>query len=197
MTDSKLPTTELSKAAQQTAIDEHSQFLAEQFDGEATIEDAKQAFNPAGFSIERVCWSGFSSQGDGACFEGSWRAKDVAPGGVAEYAPIDAELHRIAAGIEAIAAKFPFASFTVKNCGHHSHEYCTEFDVSICNEDGDEIETPEREQAEKNLIELARDAMRWTYRQLEKEYDWTMADEQVRESIEANGYEYTEDGKID
>ena len=50
--------------------------------------------------------------------------------------------------------------------------------------------------AEHNFEEAARDCMRWIYHRLEKEYDWQNADEQVAENIEANEYEFTEEGEI-
>ncbi len=186
---------ELSGAARERAIEAHRQFIAEQWDGETTIEDAKQMLAFAGFDVGRVFYSGFSSQGDGACFEGSWRASDVAAPAMKDNAPLDTELHRIADGMAELAAKFPHAHFNVTHRGHYSHKYCTEFAVSVVNEDGDEM--PGADEAEKALIELARDAMEWIYRQLEKEYDYQTAEAQVIESIEANDYEFTADGKLD
>jgi hypothetical protein len=38
--------------------------------------------------------------------------------------------------------------------------------------------------------------MKWIYRQLETEYDWLNADEQVDESIEGNDYQFTDNGRI-
>lgn len=188
---------ELTDKAKGTAREWYRDGLFSQgiWDGDATIEDAKQCFSLVGFDIERVPFSGFWSQGDGACFEGSWKASDVQPGKLVEHAPQDAELHRIAAEIERIAVLFPFASFTVENSGRYCHEHSTSFSVSIPTEDGDEIDTHERETAEKALIEASRDAMRWTYRALEADYEWQAADEQVDESILANGYTFDEDGK--
>lgn len=188
---------ELSGPARQRAIDAHRQFIGDQWDGETTIEDAKQCFAFAGFDIKEVHYSGFSSQGDGACFTGSWRAADVNAAGMKDHAPVDSELHRIADRLAAIAALYPFASFTVKQRGHYMHEYCTDFTVSIVDENGDELPESIAGTAEADLIELARDAMRWTYRQLEKEYDYQTAEAQVVESIEANAYEFTADGRID
>lgn len=182
---------ELSGPARQRAIDDHRQFIAEQWDGETTIEDAKQMLAFSGFDVGRVFYSGFSNQGDGACFEGSWRASDVAAPAMKDNAPEDKELHRIADGMAAIAALYPLASFSVTHKGRYSHEYCTDFDFN----EGDGPELAGDDAAK--MIELARDAMRWIYRQLEKEYDYQTAEAQVIESIEANGYEFTEDGRID
>lgn len=165
------------------------------FGAECVIEDAKRVFAHCGVTIDRVGYSGFWSQGDGAHFVGSWSAADVKPGGVKQEAPIDETLHSIAAEFERIAALFPLASFTVKHSGHYQHENCTEFSFSFPDANGDETDAPGATQAEEDLEKAAKDAMRWIYRQLEQDYEWRNADEQVDESIESNGYTFTEEGE--
>lgn len=181
-----------------------------EFDAEFIIEDAvtqgeamgiefaeRQAKLMSGKTIGKpiVYYSGFSSQGDGACFEGSWRALDVKPGKLAEHAPQDVELNRIAKEFERIALAFPNSSFSVKHRGHYYHKYETVFDVRIFDNDDNEIDTPESSQASEDLIETARDFMQWIYRQLEKDYNWRNKDAQVDENILANEYTFTETGK--
>ncbi len=184
---------ELGAKAQEKARDWFRHSL--QFDGETTIEDAKQCFAHAGFEIEKVYFSGFSSQGDGACFEGKWKAAEVDPAAMRAHAGVDTELHRIADELAKIAAAFPHSSLSVKHRGHYYHQFCTDFTVSICDEQGDEIDTPAREDAEKALIDLSRDAMAWIYSQLEKDWDYENADEQIAENIRLNDYAFTEEGK--
>lgn len=163
---------------------------------ESTIDDAKECLGRAGFDIDNVWFRGFWSQGDGACFEGSWRAKDVNPAAVREYAPRDEKLHQIADECARIAGLFPYAFFFVKHSGHYSHEYCTEFDVHIVDENEDEIRTEEADKAEKALIEVSRSAMRWIYALLEDAHREEYGDENVAENIRINGYEFTEDGEF-
>jgi hypothetical protein len=50
-------------------------------------------------------------------------------------------------------------------------------------------------EAEEAAIETARDAMRWIYRRLEREYEYQNSVECVDEVIRANEYEFTEDGR--
>ena len=129
-----------------------------------------------------VYFSGFSSQGNGACFEAKWRASNV------QNKPLpfeDQELQRIHAEYQRIAALFPDAVFTVKHRGHYYHENCTEFDIYL------------GEEAEDALIECSRDLMRWIYRSLEREYDYHNSDDMVDENIRINEYDFTEDGDID
>ena len=57
---------------------------------------------------ERIHFSGFWSQGDGACFEGHYRhAKGAAPH-IHAYAPQDTELHRIADSLPIVCRIFPY-----------------------------------------------------------------------------------------
>lgn len=148
----------------------------------------------------KIWWSGFWSQGDGACFEGTWRARDVKTDKVAEgwgEGPATTEIKRIAAVFGELAKKYPFAYFIVKHRGHYSHEHCTEFDFDLDGVEGSEslISEKEWDEACEALKENAKDFMRWIYRQLEKEYEYQNSDEQVDENIRANEYLFTEEGK--
>ena len=105
-------------------------------------------------------------------------------------------IKRIAAVFGEIAKDYPEASFKVKHRGHYSHEYETQFDVSL----GDTLDNLEGITQEKydavadDLVGAARDLMRWIYRQLEAEYDYQMSDEAIDESIQCNEVEFNEDG---
>lgn len=152
-----------------------------------------------------IYWSGFWSQGDGACFEGSWDASKVNAKGLKNEASEDKELHRIVDGFAEIAKEYPEGSFRVKHTGHYSHSHSTSFDVELPNAQEDELEydSPEFKllqvklgKDEDTLIELARDFMNWIYKQLEKEWDYQNSDEQIDETIRANEYEFSEDGHV-
>ena len=152
-----------------------------------------------------VYFSGFWSQGDGACVEGTWLASDVKVDRLKEREPQDEELHRIVDGLAELAKEYPDGYFSVKHRGHYSHPGCTAFDVELPTEQENELEydSPEFKllqvklgEDEETIIELARDFMDWIYKQLEKEWDYQNSDEQVEESIRANEYEFLEDGTI-
>lgn len=173
------------------------------FWSECQIEDAKEIGAWMGIDIDNIYFSGFWSQGDGACFEGTWRASDVKADKLKEYAPQDKELHRIIDGLAELAKEYPDGYFSVKHRGHYSHSGCTSFDVELPCEREEELEydSPEYKalqvklgEDEDTLIELARDYMNWIYKTLEKEWDYQNADEQVDESIRANEYEFLKDG---
>lgn len=136
-----------------------------------------------------IWYSGFSSQGDGACFEGSYSYAKDAPKKIRAYAGQDSELHRIADQLQKIQRKNFYAlAASVSHRGHYYHSGCTSIDVE--RNDGREM----TEDAEEEIIQLLRDFMDWMYRQLEKDYEYRMSDENVDESITINDYEFDEDG---
>lgn len=197
---------ELDDKAKERARDWYRQHALDDEWWDYVYEDAKTRLALAGFDIDRIYFRGFSYQGDGACFEGSWSAKGVKAAELKEYAPADEELHRIVDALAEIARQHPDATFSVKHSGHYYHEHCTRFSDVEYGED-DPIETlpyggPEYQERAaylggrtEELIELARDAMRWIYARLEAEYEFLNSDEQVDESIRANEYEFTEEGR--
>ncbi len=139
-----------------------------------------------------IFFSGFWSQGDGACFEGSYSYRKNAPAEIRAYAPQDTDLHRIADILQAVQKRnFYQLRAEVSHRGHHYHEYCMAIAVE---RDGSAAQVL-TEDAEDTVIEALRDLARWLYRQLEREYDWLTSDEVVDETIIANGYTFTEDGR--
>jgi hypothetical protein len=197
---------ELDERAKETARDWFRQFVfTESHDWEHVLDDAKECLKLAGFTVDNIYFSGFSSQGDGACFEGSWRASDTKPvKAMKQHAPKDKTLHAIAAEMRAIAKLRPNASMSVKQRGHYNHEGCTEFsvtsdgpewedDVARSNAEWDELRARDTAIGDR-IEEASKDAMRWIYRRLEAEYEYQNSNEVVDENIEANEYEFTEEG---
>lgn len=131
-----------------------------------------------------IYWAGFYSQGDGACFEGSFDGDKVNPTGLREHAPQDSELQRIADGL----AQARGMTATIRHTGHYSHEHSVTFDW-----DYDESKAGA---TEEDIEDLLRDFMRWIYRALEREYEYVMGNECVAETIEANEYEFDESGRL-
>jgi hypothetical protein len=205
---------ELSPKAQEKARDWYRQASAgDTFFSDSIIEDAKEIAALMGIEFDKrdvrtvggktiqkpcVLFSGFSSQGDGACFEGTWRASNVKPSNAKEYAPQDERIHKIAAEFERIALEFPQGSFSVRHSGHYCHERCIDFTFELLPDyEGvlDPADEKRIENAERDLVNAARDFMKWIYRHLEKEYEYQNSDEQIAETIQANQYTFTDDGK--
>ena len=114
---------------------------------------------------------------------------------VKEYAPKDAELHRIAKGLQEVQKKWFYGLVgSVKHQGHYYHEFCTVVDV--CKRDEQEWFSTVPIEVQDELTDLLRDFMRWIYRTLQEEYEYLSSDEQVLEMLDANEYDFTEDGEI-
>lgn len=169
---------------------------------EFVIDEAKEQGQFLGFDeIEKIYWTGFWSQGDGACIEGTWRASNVQLDKVADGWGEDlatTEIKRIAQVFAEIAKQYPYANFRVVHRGHYYHEYCTEFTFDSgegYDSEDSEVDYDKFSEAEDGLTEAARDFMEWIYRRLEKGYEYQNSDEVIEENIKANEYTFTETGK--
>ena len=182
---------ELSDEAKEKAREWYRRESDDSDFSECVIYDAKECGRIIGIDIDKVYFSGFCLQGDGACFEGSYRYAKGGAKAIRAYAPQDAELHRIADTLQAIQRdNFYRLRANVEHSGHYYHEHCTRIEVEDCENQYRDIGD-----ADKEVAESLRDFMRWIYRNLEKEYEYQNADEQVDEAITANGYEFTEEGE--
>ena len=158
-----------------------------------------------GVEVEQIYFSGFWSQGDGACFEGcvaDWRAFLNSLGYTNEVL-INFARH--------------YWTFKVKHYGHYAHENCTQFDSDIPSpDDTDEdsylrafgpyyeddlrakawlavLKTFEFAASEAEFIDKFKDHMRELYKRLQAEYDDLTSDEAVWEAIVANELDTTKE----
>lgn len=139
-----------------------------------------------------IDFSGFSSQGDGACFIGRYRPVKDAFSKVEEYAPQDVTLHGLAASLDEAMAKCDHSlRTTVKHTGLYSHSYSMDYEH--------EFDTPREDIDFVSIWEEVEDVFRrfadWIYRALEKEWDYRNSDEAVDEMILANEYTFTAEGR--
>lgn len=198
---------ELSAAAKDKARDWYRNASAgDNFWSKSVIEDAANVADILGIDLRQrpaklmsggtrtdpaIYWSGFWSQGDGACFEGNYAYAKGAAKKIREYAPQDAELHRIANELQALQSRYFYAlQCSMKTSGRYSHSGTMQFNV-WCDRDNS---APLTDDAEETLPQLMRDFADWIYRQLEKEYEYQNSDECVDETIRANEYEFNENG---
>ena len=134
------------------------------------FEDSKAIAALMGWTIKDIGFSGFWSQGDGAHFVGFMGYAKGCAKAVKAYAPTDKELHAIADRWQALQRRYFYRiESSVKHRGHYSHENCTEFDISI----NRACDFPSEVTDETK--DIARDFMRWIYRQLEREYEYQQA----------------------
>lgn len=141
----------------------------------------------------RVYWSGFSSQGDGASFEGSYSYRKGCRRLVRKEFPTDKQLHQIADTLTQVQRKHGYRlTASISQSGNYVHEYTMSVSVTI-----DTVMQREADaETEETILEAMRDFARWIYKGIEAEYEYRMSEENVDESIRVNEYEFTEDGEI-
>ena len=197
---------ELSDEAKQTAISNNRSWSVQDFEWwdysyEAFAEaaelfglDIRQTRKPLVGGGHRydptIFFSGFSSQGDGACFEGSYSYKKGALKATKQAFPGNSELLRIVRDLQAIQQRnFYQLTAITKHRGIYNHSGC--MDIAVDRADGKAFSGDD----EESLKQLMRDFADWIYSSLEKEYDYLTSDEAVAESLRANEVEFTEDGQ--
>lgn len=156
-----------------------------------------------------IQFSGFSCQGDGACFSATLYAAKFA-GSVArikaEY-PINETLHGIAAQAEAIHAQLAVYAVARRLDGNDVEtddypECSADMRINIKDKDhhgfstkmaDDSLCPPEISKAINTFVD---DFAYWIYKQLEAEHDYQTSDATLEENITANEYEFDEDGAV-
>lgn len=159
---------------------------------EFVLDDAKEIAAILGISIDHIYFSGFWSQGDGACFTGSYRYAKKSLAKIKSHAPTETELHRIARELQSLQHK-NFYSLTaqISHHGHYYHEMSTHIEAERSSYYGVISES-----AVDALAKLLRDYMRWIYRCLENAWNWENSDEAIDENIGANEMRFTASGEI-
>lgn len=180
---------ELSENAKQKALADHAKSI--DYDWyDFVYEDAKTIGSLMGIDVNNIFFSGFCSQGDGACFEGGYGYKKNCVNAVMEYAPKDSDLHNIVKTLAAVQKRvFYQLTASVKHSGYYYHENCTVIDV----EHYDRVVSAQDEKAVKECL---RDFMRWIYKRLENEYDYITSEESFSELCTANDWEFLESGEM-
>lgn len=161
---------------------------------DCTYEMFKERMAEQGILVTDIYFSGFYSQGDGACFEGyiedtkKFLATNFKPD---EY-PFIRKLLEHGGDIK----------FSCGHFGHYYHENSVAFDIDndifgyvlpITTDFHDQIVLAwdealslEMEEFTDDSKEIFRNNMRQLYRELEQDYDYLTSDEAVWEAIESN-----------
>lgn len=199
---------ELSEFAQNTALDNARYSDVNLFEWwETTYEDVATIAELFGLDIRQtrkqssdgkkhwydptIYFSGFSSQGDGACFEGYYQYKKGALKAVKEYAPQDNELHNIVKQLQELQkSNFYRITCRTKQRGYYNHSGCMDVEVE------NKIDSYLDIKNEDDFIQCMRDFADWIYERLEEEYDYLTSDECIKERVLANDVRFTENGEV-
>lgn len=131
-----------------------------------------------------ISFSGFSSQGDGASFEGDYRFNPDALLNI-QAETSDEELLRIAQELllhqisRRICGLAPFTA-TIKTPNHsYCHPGMMEVDVDVNSEDDNDEHNEVSGALENDVTRLMRDFANWIYKNLEAEHDYLTSDEYI------------------
>lgn len=179
---------ELSTQAKEKAItsfQEDENYLDYDCHGD-TIYDFETILELIGYYDIECYFSGFHSQGDGACFSAGFERNKRCLEKVKSYCPKEEEILNI---VEKIQSEIPLREeYEIKHSGHYYHEYCTNVYYLGDNE--------KAEQLDERFLELSRELMSILYQKLNDEYDYLNSSEAIIEHIRANEYEFTENGTL-
>lgn len=159
---------------------------------ECVFDDYKEGCGVLGIDIDQIYYSGFYSQGDGACFTGTysykkgWKALLKAQFGGDLIKPF------LEAGneLQAIQSKYFYKlSANLEHTGRYYHENSVSINVTA--EDDIYLNLME---AEEDITDTLRSLMQDLYSSLERAYAWVMSDENIDDNIKLSEYEFDEDG---
>jgi hypothetical protein len=141
-----------------------------------------------------IHWRGFSSQGDGASFNGSYFYAKGAAKHIRKYAPNDTELHAIADLLQSIQRPYFYRICANITPGLRSNFYSHSGTMDIsAYVDGDRYRDVLQED---ELGDTLRRFADWIYSRLESQWEYINSDSVIDESILANGYEFSSEGCV-
>ena len=199
---------ELSKKAQQRAIDEARYDSVEHWDWwEYIYEDAARMAALLGIEIDQhsgkdgtrgpmIWFTGFCSQGDGACFQGTYRPKADAVDAIKAECNDEtlislAERLVVACVTTTLHGDATLHRADVSTTGRYSHSNTMQATYHYDPEYPDNPDTLEDE-----VIKCLREFADWIYKQLEAEHDYLIGDEAIKERLMDCACVYDEDGAM-
>jgi len=192
---------ELSEAAKERARQAYRNLGQPDEWWDSVYENAVCAADILGIKIDKcrhgkgpaIYFSGFSCQGDGARFIGSYRyQKGWRSGLLHEFGPGETLNTLLDIGQRLTQAQAPHFYNLVALCtthGRYQHSGCMSVDVSH-----EEDRYRDIGDAEGNIRQALREFADWIYTLLSAEDDWLTSDKTVDENIRANDYDFDQFG---
>lgn len=203
----------LSEKAQQAALDRYRYRWADHDWWDTTYEDAARMAEILGIEIDtervtkvsyevpKIFFSGFYSQGDGACFLGWYRPKgDVLSAMKAECT--DETLIGLAERLTVLSvtlASYPgFERLQAKITteGRYSHSGTMRFSIEYEPQGIDSFDDFPAAYTDDEIESCMRGFADWIYRQLEAEHDYLTSDAHLKERFAEDETRFDEDGDM-
>lgn len=184
-----LPFNECSLDTQQLILDKCRYFLVEDDHWHTVETDTfEEILSILGFSNHNIYFSGFYSQGDGACFVGDYRYNAGALKKIKKDYPNFYDLHGI---VEIIQQEQKINFYKLACSITHNFRYYHHKSVDFeFYKDDEYIEDNE------TLKSAFQDLMQLIYKSLEDEYNYQISDEALTVFLNDSDYEFSEDGDM-
>lgn len=178
---------ELSDKAKEVARDWFKKGYPEHGWWESVFDDAREIATRFGVEIKDINFSGFWSQGDGACFTGTFRSADLIKTTEehfkSEY-PTEEGLHVLLRRLLAVKHQ-ENAFLQLTTFGHYYHSGTMQAEDPDSYYVWDEM---------NEVLSCLRSFADWIYASLEKEHDYLCSNECVDENIQINEYWFLDSG---
>ncbi len=181
---------ELSEEAQNKALEKWNEH--NEFDSDFIMEDYETILNILGFSDVKIYYSGFYSQGDGACFTGRYQySKEWAKQLKAHCDYKDVII--IGGRLQALQARYFYRLHCdIEHRGRYYHENSVYLDVSLSND----ADINDYDAVESELLNIIQDIIRIIYKALESNYDYQTSMECFKDTCDSNEYEFLSNGEM-
>lgn len=188
---------ELSDSAKETARNHYRQYGLDYEWWGCIIEEYKELGELLGIEIDNIYFSGFASQGDGACFNGAysyrkgWKKALASETGGELYR----KLESIGLGLQAEQEKYFYGITAGIN---HTGRYCHENSVTVSVDPGEHINGywSDTSSMEDNIADCLRDFMQEIYSTLTSEYDYLTSDSVIDEYLQDGEWQFLESGDM-
>ena len=160
-------------------------------DRQIAIVQSKTPFNRY---KPNIMWSGFWSPGDGASFTGGYTFASGCSEAIRAEFPQDENLHAIADELTVMQSRLRLLeskTLTGKITQRDNHYvHSNTMDATAYDAEGEELEIAVSDE----LRDIMRRFADWIYASLEEDYEYQTSDESIADSMEANEYEFDENG---
>jgi hypothetical protein len=160
-----------------------------------TIDKEKELLELVGISVNKIYFSGFHSQGDGACFTGYYRYRKGWKKALQEqfkHNIIPEETLALGQALQDIQKKYFYTlAINLKHSGNYYHENCIYFTIGDI---WDRYLTFSRAE-EEDIAQPFKEYMQYIYSSLEEEYTYQQSEQSFAEYCECNDIEFEEEGE--
>jgi len=180
---------ELSPKAKEKALEDQRTFEGEVWTADDyLVPNFKEDMGKLGFSKVDVSYSGFWSQGDGASF--------TALVDLPKYIKATKQEKKYAKLLKGMEEGDIDDSALIERTNHQDSHENTVRAGDVHYHGSDEETQKQADALSEDLTQFVREESKKLYDKMESDYEDATSDEALKESIEMNEYEFTEDGKI-